>query len=80
MVSIERSELGLRDEHTEKADYDPTNGHNPRSTRIKTILKETVTGCQCTYTDKIVSLGKIYVRRYPSHHALVKKNAVSISL
>lgn len=44
MVSIERSELGPRDENTEKADDNPTNGHNARSTCIEAILKETVTG------------------------------------
>lgn len=50
MVSIEGSELGLRDEHTEKADDNPTNGHNAGSTCIEAILKETVTGSVSAHT------------------------------
>lgn len=50
MASIDKSEVGIGDKHTEKADNNPANGHNARSTSIEAILKEAVTGSVSAHT------------------------------
>lgn len=71
MASIDKSEVGIGDKHTEKADNNPTNGHNARSTSIEAILKEAVTGSFSSHTPTN-GLSWQDIRRYPSHHALVE--------
>lgn len=83
MASIERSELGIRDEHTEKADDNPTNGHNARSTCIEAILKETIAGAVSAHT---LTRSSFLARRQDICTSLsqsprsCRTNAVSISL
>lgn len=62
MAGIETSEfLDLGAVHTEKADDNPTNGHNARSTCGEAILKEAVTGSVRAHTNKTMFLRRTYV-------------------